>query len=92
VLTIFRIQELRFPDDVVVSDDARQLMKALMTKDPRKRITLAEVARHHWMHIASCGVNQVVAAAALFSLTEDADARFMFRSESEMQLEEGCVQ
>ena len=39
--------DLRFP--AFFSDGARQLISALLVKDPRDRITLPEVMQHHWI-------------------------------------------
>jgi len=43
-------QELEFPEDVVVSDDLKNLLRSLLQKDPNNRPTLDEIMNHAWFH------------------------------------------
>lgn len=41
-------QKLRFPDHPKISRKLKDLMKKMLTKEPKSRATLPEVARHAW--------------------------------------------
>ena len=41
--------DLRFPQKPVVSDDAKDLIRRLLIKDPKKRLALKEIPKHPWV-------------------------------------------
>lgn len=41
--------DLRFPQKPVVSDDAKDLIRRLLVKDPKKRLALKEIPKHPWV-------------------------------------------
>ena len=44
-----RTELLRFPETPVLSDDLRDLISLMLTKNPNERITLSEIKEHRWL-------------------------------------------
>ena len=41
--------EIKFPADVTISADGKDLISHLLNRDPAQRITLAQVIEHPWV-------------------------------------------
>lgn len=79
---------MEFPKEVFVSDEARHLLSALMTKDSSERIPLDAVVRHAWMQVNAQGTDQAVAVVALLALgTATGVGEGLSGGEDEMQIE-----
>ncbi|CAD6237508.1 GSCOCG00002348001-RA-CDS [Cotesia congregata] len=44
-----RTEPLRFPDSIVLTDDLRDLIIRMLTKDPAMRASLKEIKTHRWL-------------------------------------------
>ncbi|XP_074097042.1 uncharacterized protein LOC141526134 isoform X2 [Cotesia typhae] len=44
-----RTEPLRFPDSIVLTDDLRDLIIRMLTKDPAMRASLQEIKTHRWL-------------------------------------------
>jgi len=49
LLSVICHQELKFPEDIPISDSLRDLLTKILTKDPKKRIGMKEIENHPWV-------------------------------------------
>ena len=44
-------KEIQFPDNINISPELKDLLKKLLEKNPKNRITMEQIKEHPWMHI-----------------------------------------
>jgi len=49
LLSVICHQELKFPEDIPISDSLRDLLTKILTKDPKARIGMKEIENHPWV-------------------------------------------
>ncbi|ORX73486.1 Pkinase-domain-containing protein [Anaeromyces robustus] len=49
LLSVICHQELKFPEDIQISDSLHDLLTKILTKDPKKRISMKEIENHPWV-------------------------------------------
>ena len=57
VLFSLQSAQLKFPSEPEISEEARDLLRRLLAKDPAQRIELSTVAEHPWV-VRHCRTEQ----------------------------------